>query len=339
MRFRTLSAVLLASLSLIGSTKAQTADVPASTSPPLRIATTETEPFVYKTATGEWTGFDIELAQAICEELQTTCIFENYESFPELLKAVQDRKTDAAISSISITSARSKTMDFSTPYYNSGLMILTRDDSSKPVGLASSVSGLFRKDLPNYWEQSKNGVFLLLLGGMILFAVWFCLRNSKSENVKEGVLSAVRLYVVFALVFVVAKTTSTMTADRFLYEISQPGDLRGKDVATVAGTTSVGILKEKGAKLHLVTDISDAYAMLEAGQVEAIVYDAPTLQWYSRTDGAGKVAAVGSVFAQQGYGIALPEGSPLRNQINQAILKLKENGVYDRIHERYFGVE
>lgn len=321
----------------------------AKADPPLHFATTEGAPFVYKTASGEWTGFDIELAQAIGEELKTPIAFQNYNSFPDLLKAVQDRKTDAAISSISITSDRAKKMEFSTPYFNSGLMIMTREQADSSFDKA--ISAFFKKDVPFYAKTLAPVVFIFFA---LLVVCTFIVHATTSMNLQDSFyaivtadktslnrfwhLSFVLVGTVFLGIFV-AQLTSAITTRNFVYDISLPRDLRGKDVATVAGTTSVPFLQEKGAKIHQVTDINDAYKMLEASQVDAIVYDAPTLQFYSKNDGAGKVAAVGSVFAQQGYGIALPEGSELRTRINQAILKIKENGIYDHLYDRYFGIE
>ena len=67
-------------------------------------------------------------------------------------------------------------------------------------------------------------------------------------------------------------------------------------------------LQEFGANISPVTDIDDAYVMLDAGQVDAIVYDAPTLQYYAKTRGAGKFAAVGSMFDQQYYVLRFLKG-------------------------------
>ena len=349
MRFSTLFASIISVFAIIASAHAQE----PQKAPPLKFGTTEGSPFVYKTATGEWTGFDIDLAQAVCQEMNVPCSFVNYDSFPGLLQSVQQKQTDAAIGSISITSERAKNMDFSTPYFNSGLMIMTREQNDS--SFSGKLEAFWTTDLPFYGKTLAPVIFIFF-GIMIIFvfaiakwngmtfeeAFWSVTQSVPSASGKNASKTShilvLALSVVFAGIFV-AQLTSAITAHHFEYNISMPKDLRGKDVATVDGTTSVALLREKGAKTHLVTDINDAYKMLEAGQVDAIVYDAPTLQFYSKTDGAGKVAAVGSVFAQQDYGIALPEGSDLRARINQAILKVKENGVYDRIYQKYFGVE
>ena len=39
----------------------------------------------------------------------------------------------------------------------------------------------------------------------------------------------------------------------------------------------------------------------------------------------------------QGYGMALQKESPYRERINQVILQLEENGIYNQIYERWFG--
>ena len=46
---------------------------------------------------------------------------------------------------------------------------------------------------------------------------------------------------------------------------------------------------------------------------------------------------VGLIFQEQSYGIALQVGSPLREAINIALLRLVENGSYKEIHDRWFG--
>jgi polar amino acid transport system substrate-binding protein len=52
-------------------------------------------------------------------------------------------------------------------------------------------------------------------------------------------------------------------------------------------------------------------------------------------DGSGK-GGVGRFFAEQKYGIALPTASPHREDINRALLKLKENRKYDEIYAKWF---
>lgn len=330
---------LLVASSLFAVSPSQAQEAPVRT---VNVGVYATDPFVTKSPTGELSGFDIELWKVVADDLRLKTNFVYANSFPDLLDSVKNKQVDAALSSITINNERHKVMDFSTPYFNSGLMIMVRENESK--GFVGSLKSFFMNDIPTAFDA----IYIPFIVIAITMVVWFlfhaqghkAFKNSTAKDVYRNVLGVCCVVFMFFLLFMsVARLTSTMTAEHFTYQLSIPRDLRGKSVATVAGTTSVPVLNSYGANVSAVTDINDAYDMLIAGQVDAIVYDAPTLQYYAKTTGAGKVAAVGSIFAEQPYGIALPQDSDLRRAIDASILKMKENGVYDALYQRYFGVE
>jgi polar amino acid transport system substrate-binding protein len=43
------------------------------------------------------------------------------------------------------------------------------------------------------------------------------------------------------------------------------------------------------------------------------------------------------VYRPKNYGIVFPSGSPLREQVNQSILKLREECIYDELLTKWFG--
>lgn len=313
--------------------------------PSINVAISDGEPFVFHNSNNELTGFDIDLWKAIASEMGVKTNFVTVKTFPELLDMVKNGSVDAAISSISITSAREEIMDFSTPYFNSGLMIMVKEDTK--AGFFGSCLNFIVTEIPRDIASNIIALIFFVVIFALLMSLYLHLDNSKnSGNLIDrkpwlrnsiGIIATIILAIV--CIITISKMSSSMTADKFLYSISMPKDLRGKNVATVAGTTSIAALQEFGANISTVTDIDDAYVMLDAGQVDAIVYDAPTLQYYAKTRGAGKFAAVGSMFDQQYYGIAVPQGSHIREYISKAILKMKENGVYDKIYKQYFGVD
>jgi polar amino acid transport system substrate-binding protein len=79
--------------------------------------------------------------------------------------------------------------------------------------------------------------------------------------------------------------------------------------------------------------------LLDSGEVDAVVYDAPVLQYYASHEGRGNVAVVGNVFHGESYGFALTEQGNLREPVDRAMLALRESGVYYRIHRKWFGNE
>jgi polar amino acid transport system substrate-binding protein len=68
-----------------------------------------------------------------------------------------------------------------------------------------------------------------------------------------------------------------------------------------------------------------------------VVYDAPVLLFYAAHEGKGKVQTAGAIFRKENYGIVFPSNSPYRKPVNEALLKLKENGTYDQLYTKWFG--
>ena len=61
------------------------------------------------------------------------------------------------------------------------------------------------------------------------------------------------------------------------------------------------------------------------------------LAYYVNTAGAGLAELTGSVFKGENYGVALPTNSELREDINQVLLSLREDGTYAEIYRKWFG--
>lgn len=75
------------------------------------------EPFEYKDENGELTGFEVELAEAMCEEMGAKCEFV-IQAWDGMIPGLLARKFDAIMSSMSITPERAERVQFSEPYYN-----------------------------------------------------------------------------------------------------------------------------------------------------------------------------------------------------------------------------
>jgi len=94
-------------------------------------------PFEYKTPDGRLAGFDIDLGNAICSELQARCQWvEN--SFDGLIPALKAKKFDAILSSLSITEERGKAINFSDKLFNTPAFLV----AGKTSGLKPSAESL-----------------------------------------------------------------------------------------------------------------------------------------------------------------------------------------------------
>ncbi|WP_078706460.1 ABC transporter substrate-binding protein [Consotaella salsifontis] len=101
-------------------------------------------PFNYLTASGELTGFDIDISKALCDEMKVKCEFVT-QDWDGLIPALQNNKFDALIASMSITPEREEQIAFSVKYYQTPPAVAVPKDSditeATPEALADKVIG------------------------------------------------------------------------------------------------------------------------------------------------------------------------------------------------------
>ena len=79
---------------------------------------------------------------------------------------------------------------------------------------------------------------------------------------------------------------------------------------------------------------------LKAGGADAVVNDRPVNDYYILQSGATGVKALAEKLTAEDYGIAISkENEQLQKEINGALKKLKENGEYEKIFQKWFGTE
>jgi polar amino acid transport system substrate-binding protein len=354
-------------VTLIGTVTAQVAQ-PTATIPPavttvksFKIATRVLEPFVVE-ENGKLGGFSIELWEKIATELQIKSEFQKMSSVADILTAVKLGKVDAGVAAISVTAQREREVDFSQPIFDSGLQILARSQGTKN-SIWRLLSMIFTPTLlhlfgimliiiliPGHvvWlvERKHQGGFLQDSNYFpgIFKAFWWAAATlaTQAEEMPKGPLGriAALFWMFISVVFIAyftATVTTSLTVDQLQTNIKGISDLPGKQVATVAQSTSAKYLQQQNILAKTFPKIEEAYEALNNNEVDAIVYDSPILLYYAAHGGKGKVQVVGSIFRKENYAIALPTQSSYRKDINSALLLLQEKGIYQEIHDKWFG--
>ncbi len=102
------------------------------------------EPFTFK-KDGRPTGFDVDIANALCEQIKRTCVFVE-QGWDSMIPGLMARKYDVIISSMSITEDRLKQIDFTDKYYNTPSRVVTKKDVkyTGPVSLKGKKIGVLK---------------------------------------------------------------------------------------------------------------------------------------------------------------------------------------------------
>lgn len=350
MRFLLLLALWALPISLL-------AQDPAAPPKKLTVLIKPAKPFAFDKG-GEPAGYSVDLWKRVAEETKLAYEFKTVATVPEVIEALKNQKADVGIGALSITAERETVVDFSHPYYKSGLQILVNSDNAKSPFRAFLKLDVFK-------------ILALLIVAILINAhiLWLFERKKNPEsfnaNYREGILNAIwwsvcilitlgcenisptrvagRLVAMVWMLagvafysYVTATLTSTMTKDALQSDIRTVADLQGQDVGTIAGSSAAHFLESNQINAKSYADTDAASRALAAGEIKAVVYDAPLLKFYLSNNSNSKLQLVGDLFEKQDYGFALTDKSPLRKEINRALLKLGEEGYFEELEKKWF---
>ena len=327
------------------------------------VAVRELTPFVM-TPGSVRTGFTINLLDEIAKHTGWTYNYVNSDNVQQLLETVAAGRADMGASAVSITADRAQRFDFSQPILNAGLQIIAPVGNTQHAhpGLVDFLRLLFSKTML-VWLWAA-----LVLTVLPAHIIWFMERGDAESMVSKsyfpgifqafgwglGMLAAapfdpprqwpIRMVTVLwtfvSIIFVAYYTailTTNLTVASINSQIKSPADLVGKKVCTVANTTSPAALDKLGVRFTAVAKVDDCYAGLEGKTYDAVVYDAPVLQYYVAHRGAGVAEVAGPVFKDEDYGVVFPIGSDLRREFDDAMLAVQEDGEFSRLQQEWFG--
>lgn len=303
------------------------------------------------TEKSKFSGYSIDLLFEIVEALgwsDSEWTLECMEWEP-MLEAVSTSKVDMAIAGITITSERLNSMKFSTPTYDSGLMLIVKVQKS-------SLIWLFLE--PFHFSLWISLVFIALFMGNV---IWILERDTEGPipfSYKEGILES--CWHSFASLFFVgdkpiktipgrmmqlsywftsfvllaaysADLTSRMTLDQVYTEIKDHKDIEDKKVASLFEYENV--IKDFGADFvghpsWTYEGYLEMISHLKDGDYDAVALPHPIALYMTAND--CEVRVVGDMFVPDYLAIAFPKkiDSEFMQRVSSTNLVLYENFVH-----------
>jgi ABC-type amino acid transport substrate-binding protein len=336
--------------------QAPTSVAPANAS--LRVIATPIAPFVLPD-TDPLAGFSIDVWNEVARRLPVDFTLR-LVGRDERLPALEHGDADVAIGLIVETAEDERRVDFSTPYFDSGLQImvhaqgegrLLRTVHSIPwsaigelIGVALLIMLLLanllwlveRRSNPRFKKNYLRAIGEGLWGSMLIVAT-----GEYGDRDTPDVLRRIAVVVMWLLgVILVAQLTATVTSSqtvaRLRSEIQGPADLPGKTIAATPGTIAGDYLTKFGLPFTAMANPDDGLQMLRQGEVQAVVLSAAVLQYLAAQPANRMLQVVGPIFRPYKIAMAVRYGSPLRKRINEALLAMYQDGTYEAIHAKWF---
>ncbi|KAK1304367.1 Glutamate receptor 3.4 [Acorus calamus] len=315
-------------------------------------------------------GFCIDVFEAAVKLLpypvpHTYILFGNGSINPnynELVYLVAQNYFDAAVGDISIVTNRTRIVDFTQPYAESGLVIVA------PIKERSSSAWAFMKPFTvQMWcvtaafflfvgavvwilEHRINGEFRGSPRQQLVTIFWFSFSTMFFAH-KENTMSTLGRFVLLIWLFVVLIINSSYTASlTSILTVQQlSARIEGLD-SLIASSDTIGYQEGSFARNYLMEELNIAASRLvslqtpadyeralrlgpKGGGVAAIVDELPYIQLFLANHCKFKV--VGPEFTKSGWGFAFQRDSPLAIDMSTALLGLSENGDLQKIHDKW----
>lgn len=355
-------------LAIAATAQPTSSQTPVAGSPPmaqpvarktLTFGTRTVPPFAFKRGDGEWAGITIDLVRDIATRIDVKLEFVDFGDVRRLVDGIAASKVDFGGAALTVTEGREQILDFTQPFFSTGLAIAAQPMGGSPVWNA----------LRSFFAWEFVGILIAIVGGVVLIGLvlkWIETRrgNAEFEAAGEGIWGALTMFLtsqftspepkslagralaaiwvvmsIAAMTFLTGVVTSALTVQSLEGRVRGVADLPNIRVGAVASSTGGQFLNNERMPFKAYDDVEAGLRAVASGEIDAFVHDAPIMQYIVKEKLQGAVVVLPGTFEQQDYAIAFPEGSPLREQVNRELIAIKRSEkwkqlVYDYLGER-----
>ncbi|CAF93757.1 unnamed protein product, partial [Tetraodon nigroviridis] len=269
-----------------------------------------------------------------------------------------------AVTSFSINSARSQVIDFTSPFFSTSLGILVRTrDTAAPIGAFmrplhwSMWLGIFVSlhltavFLTLYeWHspfgltprgRNRERVFSLSSALSVCYAILFGRTVAvKTPKCWTGrlLMNLWAIFCLFCLSTYTANLAAVMVGEKTYEQLTGIHDPK-RAVAEDYVKKSFPEMHEYMRRYN-VPATPDGIHQLKGDpqRLDAFIMDKALLDYEVSIDADCKMLTVGKPFAIEGYGIGLPQNSPLTSNLSALVSQYKSDGFMDLLHDKWYKV-
>jgi ABC-type amino acid transport substrate-binding protein len=304
-------------------------------------------PFVMKHGDGSYYGIGIDLWRRVADRLQLRYGFLEQPDAAALIKGIAEGSYDVSFGALSVTADRAQLVDFTQPFFATGLGIAVPTGESKLfsvsrillspdflqavlilIGIALAVGfvvWLFERRKTNHFQGGVKG-----LGSGFWWSAVAMTQAGAAQDAPAtlpGRFVAICWMIVSIIVITVftASITSKLTKQELKGAIHGLDDLRFVRVGDSRGTATVGYLDRERVSHRNFPDPKDGLRALQEHKIDAFVYDRPLLSWMVMQDFPDSLRVLDFTVDSLNYAIAVPKGSRVLDRLNIAVLQETES--------------
>ncbi|XP_013141052.1 PREDICTED: uncharacterized protein LOC106105308 [Papilio polytes] len=299
---------------------------------------------------------------------------EDLEKWNGIIGDLVSGAAHMSFAALSVSAARAEVVDFSQPYFFSGISILAAPNQRPDIPLLAFLLpfspelwiaiftslnvtaiavAIYEWLSPfglNPWgrQRSKNFsissalwvMWGLLCGHLVAFKAPKSWPNKFLINVWGG----------FSVIFVASYTANIAALIAGLFFHNAVDDYQGRSnwlslrIGTAKSSAAEYYVQRNNPHLaeimrrYALQDIEEGIQRLRNGTLDLLIADTPVLDYYRATDHGCKLQKVGEhALAKDTYAIGMAKGFPLKDSISAVIAKYSSNGYMDILTEKWYG--
>jgi polar amino acid transport system substrate-binding protein len=323
----------------------------------LLVGVFESAPFAFKDDLGKWNGITVDLWEAVAKEKGFNFDYVEVKE-KDAVNRLAKGEIDVIAAGLPISAESEVLIDYSEPFYSSDWSIAV---IRRPVvTLESALGHVFGS-----WQLWAFVICIGLAFVLVAIAMWnvevrenpeysgptklhgiayglywsvamMTGAGEKAPRTLPGRIIAMGwLAAAFLLTGVfTASLTTVLSVEHLSRKISSERDLPQAYVAVMPGYCET-LMNQMNVRYALCSDEKECLAMLEKGQVDAVVAGEPFLKYYSAKGYKGKLDIMPMDYDEVFYAIGLGPNSEITEEVNRGVLNVISTHAWAGILRRY----